>query len=126
MQKEEIRKRMENLFRASVAAGVVKNKSDFSNLTGLSKHTIYCALNGYTDYLNVRLLYRMEGAVRSAGISIDSPVCDETSIDTEGSIEALITELAEQRKMFTEQLRIKDEQIAKFQKIFQTVLSEKK
>ena len=143
MNSEEIKKKMETLYRASVAKGIVKNKTEFAELTRLSRHTIYSALKGKPSYLNDRLYYRMEGAIRDAGVIVgdadSGDIINASSTDNHGTIIGkqeyqskeknevikLLDEMAEQRKIFTEQLRIKDEQIAKSMQLLKDFISSK-
>ena len=133
MESAELQAKVKALYRAAVAAGLVETYKEFAKLTDVSRNTISRMINGDTRYINERLYYRMEGALREHGVTINGEANTNNygdsitvqSEDNHGSVigkqvgagdartmAALINEIKEQRMMFAEQLRIKDEQIA--------------
>lgn len=116
---------------AALKSGLVHTQKEFSELVGISETRISQYLNG-TAAISDQTMKRVDDAISAKGIHITgngnatATGPNSSAQVVSGDVSALITELAEQRKAYVDQLKVKDDQIAELTGMLREMISGKK
>lgn len=116
---------------AAIESKMIRTQKEFAELVGISGTRISLYLNG-TAAISDQTMKRVRDAFAAKGIHIEgngnatATGPNSSAQVVSGDVSALITELAEQRKVFVDQLKVKDEQISQLTGMLHEMISGKK
>ena len=126
-EQEELR----YLLNISRLQGVASNQKEFAKVIGIDPSTISSMLKG-TLPITRQMMKRIKDAITSAGVVIEGNGTatatgpNSTAQVISADVSTLIAEFAEQRKVFVDQLKVKDEQISQLTGMLHEMISGKK
>lgn len=126
-EREELKK----LLNVTRSQGKVKNQKEFASMVNLDPAYLSQLLSG-TKPITRQMLKRIKDAVVTAGVVIEgngnatATGPNSTAQVISADVSTLIAEFAEQRKVFVDQLKVKDEQISQLTGMLHEMISGKK
>ena len=116
---------------AAIKSKMIRTQKEFAELVGISGTRISLYLNG-TAAISDQTMKRVRDAFAAKGIHIEgngnatATGPNSSAQVVSGDVSALIAEFAEQRKVFVDQLKVKDEQISQLAGMLHEMISGKK
>lgn len=116
---------------AAIKSKMIRTQKEFAELVGISGTRISLYLNG-TAAISDQTMKRVRDAFAAKGIHIEgngnatATGPNSSAQVVSGDVSVLITELAEQRNVFVDQLKVKDEQISQLTGMLHEMISGKK